>query len=396
MSQATESLAFASRERQLALRAVFHAWGSWSTHRPQSSSFWGPNAQCGIRTVAQGPHLQQSDAQLKLFCESARFNLLRHDDSAEDPNPGSFLAHARHVPSLPTRRAELSLVLAELRLVRAALEDPSTEALVLLSGSCLPLQRLHELYDIFLEGYCQGRSVLKYHFMKGGQQRVLGVPLGALQWKLWHRRELQILAALDEAELRRRWEPLEARSLVLSCRATMQRYGLAPDEVVLVNELREELLKANPTAQDPLSECCIRRAITYTEWEAQADRKTGPPRARVFEEIPEKAWCDAIQAEQTRSFPLLCRKVHLSPRALELWQERLLQGVSQDVSAPVTAAAAEDAKTRENIIKRVDFVVLDYRNRSSRGGVVLFVAAATGASMKLEAAVWWLLILDCD
>ncbi|CAE7857578.1 unnamed protein product, partial [Symbiodinium microadriaticum] len=99
--------------------------------------------------------------------------------------------------------------------------DPSTEALVLLSGSCLPLQRLHELYDIFLEGYCQGRSVLKYHFMKGGQQRVLGVPLGALQWKLWHRRELQILAALDEAELRRRWEPLEA---------TMQRYGLAPDE----------------------------------------------------------------------------------------------------------------------------------------------------------------------
>ncbi|CAE7669118.1 unnamed protein product, partial [Symbiodinium sp. CCMP2456] len=256
------------------------------------------------------------------FCRSvgqpleASFNLLRHDDSAEDPTPGSFLARARHVPSWPTRRAELSLVLAELRLVRAALEDPSTEALVLLSGSCLPLQRLHELYDIFLEGYCQGRSVLKYHFMKGGQQRVLGVPLGALQWKLWHRRELQLLAALDEAELRRRWEPLEA---------TMQRYGLAPDEVVLVNELREELLKANPTAQDPLSECCIRRAITYTEWETQADRNAGPPRARAFQEIPEKAWCDAIRAEQTRSFPLLCRKVHLSPRALQLWQERLLQ-----------------------------------------------------------------------
>ncbi|OLQ04245.1 hypothetical protein AK812_SmicGene12712 [Symbiodinium microadriaticum] len=36
-----------------------------------------------------------------------------------------------------------------------------------------------------------------------------------------------------------------------------------------------------------------------------------------------------------------------SPRALQHWQERLLQGPSQDVSAPVTAAAAEAKKFQQ-------------------------------------------------
>ncbi|CAE7518586.1 unnamed protein product, partial [Symbiodinium pilosum] len=271
----------------------------------------------------------------------ACFNLLCHDDSAgAAAAEGSFTAKLRGVATVPTHRAELSLVFAELSLIRAALEDPDTQAMLLLSGSCLPLLRLSELYTACLEGECYGKSILKYHFMKGGQQRVLGVPLGALQWKLWHRRELQQLAALEEANLRRRWEPLEA---------TMQRYGLAPDEVVLVNELREELLKSDPTCKDPFALCCIRRATTYTEWEAKVDKHSGPPRARIFPEIPEKAWptnadCGEVARDiQSRDSPtpLLCRKIYLGLEALQSWKKRLTGGAAEAQSATAICLAED-------------------------------------------------------
>lgn len=241
------------------------------------------------------------------------FSLLHHGDST---GPGTqrrdagladgFLAKARQVESVSTCRACMSLVSAELRLIRAALEEPSCQAMLLLSGSCLPLVRLSDLQQALLQ-HSKGRSIVKYHFMRGGQQRLLGVPLGALQWKLWQRPELERLARLDESELARRWGSLEA---------TMQRYHLAPDEVVLINELREQFLLESPDTKDPLAPRCDRQVVTYTEWEEQVGKSSGPPRSRVFRAVPEKAY---------EGTALLCRKVLLdSPDALDEWRQKLL------------------------------------------------------------------------
>lgn len=231
----------------------------------------------------------------------AAFCLLRHDDSSgtSEGEFDGFLSRAAAVPPVPTQRASLSLVLAELQLVRAAL-DAGCETLLILSGSCLPLVRLDQLHRALLAAE---RSVLQYHFMRGGQQRLLRVPYGSLQWKVWHRREAQVLAALSLPELEQRWGPLEAM---------MQRYHLAPDEVVLVNELHERA--------GPLDLRCERRPVTYTEWEAHGGSR-GPPHARTFTRIPEAAW------EARARGVLLCRKVLLQEEAeVHGWWQRLCEG----------------------------------------------------------------------
>jgi len=221
------------------------------------------------------------------------FRILWHDDTSETPT--DFLKRGRRVPSVSTERASLSLVLAELQLLRAAVEA-GVEAALLVSGSCLPLVSFSVLQSCILQ---LDKSVLQYHFMRGGQQRALGVPYGALQWKVWRRRELEILASLSEEDLCRRWLPLED---------AMRRNNLAPDEVVFVNELHERV---------GVDGCCDRRAVTYTEWMDRAPDEEGPVRARSFQFVPEAAW-------QARSAgALLCRKVVLDEPALSEWCQRL-------------------------------------------------------------------------
>lgn len=147
--------------------------------------------------------------------------------------------------------------------------------------------------------------------MRGGQQRVLGVPYGTLQWKVWHRQQAELLAGLEDSELEARWRPLEAK---------MQRYNLAPDEVVLANELHERA--------GPLDACCCRCAVTYNEWEERSAREATaartPRRAKSFQAVPEAAW--AARAAAGAGFgALLCRKIALDRHyALEDWRQRLL------------------------------------------------------------------------
>lgn len=107
----------------------------------------------------------------------ATFRVLRHDDSATTFDSDSFLSRAASVSAVPSARASLSLVLAELRLLKAALAA-GCEAILLLSGACLPLVCLDTLNRAVLS---KDKSVLQYHFMKGSQQRAIGVPYGALQ-----------------------------------------------------------------------------------------------------------------------------------------------------------------------------------------------------------------------
>eukprot|EP00928_Gymnodinium_smaydae_P020593 TRINITY_DN17960_c0_g1_i1.p1 TRINITY_DN17960_c0_g1~~TRINITY_DN17960_c0_g1_i1.p1 ORF type:complete len:412 (+),score=98.39 TRINITY_DN17960_c0_g1_i1:397-1632(+) len=251
------------------------------------------------------------------------FKVFRHDDSACDgiakdsevnllasvaaiPD-AEFFDRATLVPPVETARAGLSLVFAELRLLRAARSAGCEYALVL-SGSCLPLCRLDELHQHLLGA---GGSILQYHFCRGGQQRLLGVPYGSLQWKAWHARDIQLLCELDEAELRTRWSSLEA---------AMRRVNLAPDEVVLVNELFE---RGGSLEQRG----CQRRAVTFCEWETaassrptEASGERGPCRARTFDEgVPEVAW----QARAQKG-ALLCRKIApMSQSALVDWASRL-------------------------------------------------------------------------
>eukprot|EP00927_Polykrikos_kofoidii_P040133 TRINITY_DN34359_c0_g2_i1.p1 TRINITY_DN34359_c0_g2~~TRINITY_DN34359_c0_g2_i1.p1 ORF type:complete len:1252 (+),score=207.91 TRINITY_DN34359_c0_g2_i1:350-3757(+) len=227
----------------------------------------------------------------------AAFQLFRHDDSAAvvaapSPPAETILSRAQLVTTVPTKRAGLSLVVAELRLIRAALAA-GCDRFLLLSGSCLPLMRLDALHEALV---ATDKSWLQYHFMKGGQQRQLGVPLGALQWKIWHRREAEVLARIDESDLVKRWAALEA---------TMCRSNVAPDEVVLVNELQERV--------GPLESCCERRAVTFCEWAAD-EKAEGPLRARVFSEVPAAAW-------EARA--LACRKLALDEAGLRAWRESL-------------------------------------------------------------------------
>jgi len=247
--------------------------------------------------LAQDFEARSSQALETAFC------VLRHDDSSEAaPPPGGFLACASSVEPVPggTRRAGLSLVFAELRLLRAALAA-GCEFALLLSGSCLPLCPLDALRDELLR---TDRSVLQYHFCKGGHQRLFGIEYGALQWKAWHRQELEVLAALEEAQLTERWGPHEE---------ALRKYNLAPDEVALVEALRGQ--------RAPLEERCERRPTTYVEWEEPGD---GPRHARTFPEgVPEAAW----QARAERGV-LLCRKVSaLGQESLGAWKRRL-QGQS--------------------------------------------------------------------
>jgi len=226
------------------------------------------------------------------------FAIFRHDDSIGEREPvDSFLSRATSVPCVPTTRASLSLVLAELRLLRAALVD-GCDMVLILSGSCLPLVRLSALHSS-LVGI--GRSVLQYHFMRGGQQRSLGVPYGSLQWKVWRNREARILGGIDEKYLCRRWAPLEEN---------MCRQNLAADEVVLVNELHERA--------GALENICERRPITYTQWEERASNTDGPVHACTFDVVPDAAW--RARANGT----LLCRKIALRGDAVDGWRERLL------------------------------------------------------------------------
>jgi len=234
------------------------------------------------------------------------FSIFRHDDSiGERVHVDSFLSRATSVPCVPTTRASLSLVLAELRLLRAALAD-GCDMVLILSGSCLPLVRLSALHSA-LVGI--GRSVLQYHFMRGGQQRSLGVPYGSLQWKVWRNREARILGGIDEKYLCRRWAALEEN---------MCRQNLAADEVVLVNELHERA--------GALENICERRPITYTQWEERRSDTDGPVHACTFDVVPDAAW----RARATGT--LLCRKIALRGDAVDGWRERLL---SEEFGPPV-------------------------------------------------------------
>lgn len=120
--------------------------------------------------------------------------------------------------------------------------------------------------------------------------------------KLWRRREAELLAQLDEEHLKARWRPLE--SAMLKC-------NLAPDEVVLVNELYERA--------GPLDAYCERRSVTYCEWEERGDEPSNDPlHARAFGLVPEAAW------SAREDGALLCRKVALrSPEAVQGWRGRL-------------------------------------------------------------------------
>lgn len=266
------------------------------------------------------------------------FCVLRHDDTvaagtalASAP-AGDFLRLATRVRSVPTARATTSLVLAELSLIRAAL-DAGCDSAVLLSESCLPLRRLATLRQRLLQG---GRSVAFFHFLRGGYQRLFGIRYGASQWKAWHRPEMALLASLGDDAILARWRPLEAG---------LSKYNLAPDEVALVNEIHE---RGGDPSVGSLEARCDRRATTYVEWEEPGMVDDGPRHARVFKSgVPEAAWSarDAgvgtvIAAGTARAkvvasangadaatygggWPMFCRKVAPLGAGLEAWKARL-------------------------------------------------------------------------
>lgn len=227
---------------------------------------------------------------------SSNFVVLRHDD--KDASMGGFWEQsgAIRVDPVPTARGTVSLVEAERRLLEVALEQGAGR-IVLLSGHCLPLRTLDQVREAILAG----GSFWQYHFAQSGFQRLFDIAYGALQWKVYHRREAELVVQLPKSEMSR----------FDSMAVEMSRYNLAPDEALITNYL---------STVTNIDTNVVRKTPTYCEW---GDSEDGLRHARSFTAVPEAAWQEA----KISPFLLFVRKVELADT--DAWWVRL-QETNQD------------------------------------------------------------------